>query len=111
MSTRLSLVNIRNTLFSLASVLFPPIITTQPVSVISHRGDNVTFHCEAEANPEPVYLWTRDKSGSLEAVTQNLTLIASEATERTYLCNVFSDGHQLIRSELQLKHIFHLFNL
>ena len=70
--------------------------------MITRRGENVTFHCKAEANPEPVYLWTRERAGSLEAVTQNLTLVASEATEKTYLCNVFSDGHELIRSVLDI---------
>ena len=84
------------------SVLFPPVITSQPQSVVTRRGENVTFHCKAEANPEPVYLWTRERAGSLEAVTQNLTLVASEATEKTYLCNVFSDGHELIRSVLDI---------
>ena len=80
------------------NVVFPPRILAHPASVVARRGDNVTFHCLAEANPAPVYLWTRDRSRALEAVTQNLTVVASEATEKAYVCRVFADGHEIISS-------------
>jgi len=80
------------------NVEFPPTILKHPESVIAKRGDNVTFYCVAEANPDPVYIWTKDKEDVLAGYKQNLTLIASEETERTYVCKVFSDGYQIISS-------------
>jgi len=79
-------------------VKFPPSLVTNPRSVLAHRGDNVTFHCLAESNPEPVYIWTRHRHNTLESVTQNLSILASEKTEKTYVCSVFSDGHEKISS-------------
>jgi len=80
------------------NVQFPPRLLTSPSSVLAHRGDNVTFHCQAQSNPRPLYVWTRHRLHTLEAVTQNLTLVASEETEKTYVCSVFSDGHEKISS-------------
>jgi len=80
------------------NVKFPPRLLTNPSSVLAHRGDNVTFHCLAESNPRPQYVWTRHRVNTLEAVSQNLTLVASEQTEKTYVCSVYSDGHQMISS-------------
>eukprot|EP00092_Neocalanus_flemingeri_P023785 GFUD01025805.1.p1 GENE.GFUD01025805.1~~GFUD01025805.1.p1 ORF type:complete len:546 (+),score=129.94 GFUD01025805.1:193-1830(+) len=80
------------------NVEFPPTILTHPKSVIAKKGDNVTFHCVAEGNPEPVYIWTKEKANILAGYKQNLTLIASERTEKTYVCKVFSDGYEIISS-------------
>ena len=80
------------------NVRFPPRLLTNPSSVLAHRGDNVTFHCLAESNPRPQYVWTRHRVNTLEAVSQNLTLVATEQTEKTYVCSVYSDGHQMISS-------------
>jgi len=80
------------------SVVFAPRIIKHPSSVTARRGDNVTFHCLAESNPAPTYLWTRHQHDTLEAVTQNLTVVASEFTEKTYVCKVYADGHQVISS-------------
>ena len=79
-------------------VKFPPSLLSNPRSVLAHRGDIVTFHCVAESNPDPVYIWTRHRHNTLESVTQNFTLVASEKTEKTYVCSVFSDGHEKISS-------------
>ena len=35
---------------------------------------------------------------TLEAVTQNLTVLASDQTENTYICKVFADGFEVISS-------------
>jgi len=80
------------------NVEFPPTILKHPESVIAKRGDNVTFYCVAEGNPEPVYVWTKDKSDILAGYKQNLSLIASEETEKAYVCKVFSDGYEIISS-------------
>ena len=80
------------------NVQFPPRLVTSPRSVLAHRGENVTFHCQADSNPRPLYVWTRHRVNTLEAVTQNLTLVASDKTEMTYVCKVFSDGHEKISS-------------
>ena len=37
-------------------------------SQIAKRKDNVTFHCVAEGNPGPQYLWTRGRQDSLVQV-------------------------------------------
>ena len=79
-------------------VKFPPSLLTNPRSVLAHRGDTVSFHCVAESNPDPVYIWTRHRHNTLESVTQNLTIVASERTEKTYVCSVYSEGHEKISS-------------
>jgi hypothetical protein len=88
----------RTAISTTLNVEFPPTILKHPESVIAKRGDNVTFYCVAEGNPEPVYIWTKDKEDVLAGYKQNLTLIASEKTERTYVCKVFSDGYEIISS-------------
>lgn len=88
----------RTAMATTLNVEFPPTILKHPESVIAKRGDNVTFYCVAEGNPEPVYIWTKDKANILAGYKQNLTLIASEKTERTYTCKVFSDGYEIISS-------------
>merc|ERR1712115_472992 len=61
--------------------------------------DNVTFHCVAEGNPVPSYIWTVGRKDSLlQAGTQNLSLVASEKTEAVYRCHVFSDGNEMVSS-------------
>ena len=80
------------------SVFFPPKILQHPSSVTARRGENVTFHCVAESNPSPTYLWTRHRHDTLESVSQNFTVIASEFTEKTYVCKVFADGHKIVSS-------------
>merc|ERR1740128_1134802 len=88
----------RTAMATTLNVEFPPTILKHPESVIAKRGDNVTFYCVAEGNPEPVYIWTKDKANILAGYKQNLTLIASEKTEKTYSCKVFSDGYEIISS-------------
>jgi len=88
----------RTVMATTLNVEFPPTILKHPESVIAKRGDNVTFYCVAEGNPEPVYIWTKDRANILAGYKQNLTLIASEKTERTYTCKVFSDGYEIISS-------------
>jgi len=88
----------RTAMATTLNVEFPPTILKHPESVIAKRGDNVTFYCVAEGNPDPVYIWTKDKANILAGYKQNLTLIASEKTERTYVCKVFSDGYEIISS-------------
>ena len=39
-------------------VQFPPTILLHPRSQVAKRKDNVTFHCVAEGNPVPSYIWT-----------------------------------------------------
>ena len=59
----------------------------------------MTFHCVAEGNPVPSYVWTVGREDSLlKAGTQNLSLVASEKTEAVYRCHVFSDGNELVSS-------------
>merc|ERR1712173_157727 len=80
-------------------VQFPPTILLHPRSQIAKRKDNVTFHCVAEGNPGPQYLWTRGRQDSLvQAGKQNLSLVASEKTEAVYRCQGFSDGYELVAS-------------
>jgi len=79
-------------------VQFPPKILKHPTSKIAKRGENVTFSCVAESNPGPNYIWTRHEDDKLEAVTQNITVEASEKTEKTYVCKVFSGDHEVISS-------------
>ena len=80
------------------NVEFPPTILLHPESVVARKGENVTFHCVAESNPDPVYFWTRDRSNILAGYKQNLSLIASDKTETTYVCKVFSDGFEIVSS-------------
>jgi len=80
------------------NVEFPPTILSHPQSIVAKKGDNVTFNCVAEGNPEPAYIWTKEKANILAGYKQNLTLIASEKTEKTYSCKVFSDGYEIISS-------------
>lgn len=80
-------------------VNYAPTILLHPRSQIAKRKDNVTFHCVAEGNPGPQYLWTRGRQDSLvQAGKQNLSLVASERTEAVYKCQVFSDGYELVAS-------------
>merc|ERR1712088_1140300 len=80
-------------------VQFPPTILLHPRSQVAKRKDNVTFHCVAEGNPVPSYIWTVGREDSLlRAGTQNLSLVASEKTEAVYRCHVFSDGNELVSS-------------
>jgi len=80
-------------------VNYAPTILLHPRSQIAKRKDNVTFHCVAEGNPGPQYLWTRGRQDSLvQAGKQNLSLVASEKTEAVYRCQVFSDGYELVAS-------------
>jgi len=80
-------------------VHYAPTILLHPRSQIARRKDNVTFHCVAEGNPVPQYLWTRGRQESLvQAGKQNLSLVATEKTEATYRCQVFSDGNELVKS-------------
>lgn len=88
----------RSAMSTTLNVEFPPTILKHPESVVAKRGDNVTFYCVAESNPDPVYIWTKDKDDTLAGYKQNLTLVASEETERTYVCKVFSDGYEIISS-------------
>ena len=74
-------------------VQFPPTILLHPRSQVAKRKDNVTFHCVAEGNPVPSYIWTVGRRDSLlQAGTQNLSLVASEKTEAVYRCQVGQDG-------------------
>jgi len=59
-------------------VHFPPEIIKHPESKIAKRGENVTFICVAESNPGPSYIWTTHEDDKLEAVSQNITVEASE---------------------------------
>jgi len=80
-------------------VNYAPTILLHPRSQIAKRKDNVTFHCVAEGNPGPQYLWTRGRQDSLvQAGKQNLSLVATEKTEAVYRCQVFSDGYELVAS-------------
>merc|ERR1712115_5049 len=80
-------------------VQFPPTILLHPRSQVAKRKDNVTFHCVAEGNPVPSYIWTVGRKDSLlQAGTQNLSLVASEKTEAVYRCHVFSDGNEMVSS-------------
>jgi len=80
-------------------ILYSPTILLHPRSQIAKRKDNVTFHCVAEGNPTPAYLWTRGRTDSLvQAGRQNLSLVATERTEAVYKCQVFSEGHELVSS-------------
>ena len=81
------------------NVQFPPTILLHPRSQVAKRKENVTFHCVAEGNPVPSYVWTVGREDSLlKAGTQNLSLVASEKTEAVYRCHVFSDGNELVSS-------------
>merc|ERR1719189_2048609 len=81
------------------NVNYAPTILLHPRSQIAKRKDNVTFHCVAEGNPGPQYLWTRGRQDSLvQAGKQNLSLVASEKTEAVYRCQVFADGYELVAS-------------
>merc|ERR1712130_406893 len=81
------------------NVQFPPTILLHPRSQVAKRKENVTFHCVAEGNPVPSYVWTVGREDSLlRAGTQNLSLVASEKTEAVYRCHVFSDGNKLVSS-------------
>merc|ERR1712014_192520 len=80
-------------------VQFPPTILLHPRSQVAKRKDNVTFHCVAEGNPVPSYIWTvGGRDSLLQAATQNLSLVASEKTEAVYRCHVFSDGNEMVSS-------------
>jgi len=81
------------------NVQFPPSIVLHPRSQVAKRKENVTFHCAAEGNPVPSYVWTVGREDSLlRAGTQNLSLVASEKTEAVYRCHVFSDGNEIVSS-------------
>merc|ERR1712038_61768 len=80
-------------------VQFPPTILLHPRSQVAKRKENVTFHCVAEGNPVPSYIWTVGrKDFLLQAGTQNLSLVASEKTEAVYSCHVFLDGNEMVSS-------------
>ena len=78
-------------------VQFPPTILSPPTTHTALAGQTVSFHCAAEGNPKPVYVWTR-QDGNLSGYKQNLTITASKETERAYVCSVFSEGNQLVSS-------------
>merc|ERR1712061_224051 len=81
------------------NVQFPPTIVLHPRSQVAKRKESVTFHCAAEGNPVPSYVWTVGREDSLlRAGTQNLSLVASEKTEAVYRCHVFSDGNEMVSS-------------
>lgn len=91
----------RTEVASSLNVKFSPKIILHPEHVVAREGENVTLHCVAESNPSPVYLWTKQSGtnlDTLEAVTQNLTVLASDQTENTYNCKVFADGYEIISS-------------
>ena len=79
-------------------VRYPPSLLLQPRSQAAKRKDNVTFHCVAEGNPAPAYVWTQGRQDALLQAGQNLSLVASEETEAVYRCHVFSQGHRLVSS-------------
>jgi len=79
-------------------VRYPPSLLLQPRSQAAKRKDNVTFHCVAEGNPAPAYVWTQGRQDALLQAGQNLSLVASEETEAVYRCHVFSQGHSLVSS-------------
>ena len=81
------------------NVQFPPTLLLHPRSQVAKKKDNVTFHCVAEGNPTPEYIWTRGRQDSLlQAGRQNLSLVASEQTETVYRCHVFADGQDIVSS-------------
>ena len=48
-----------------------------------------------------MYLWTKQfgaNLNTLEAVTQNLTVLALDQTEDTYICKVFADRYEILSS-------------
>merc|ERR1712088_1116559 len=47
------------------NVQFPPTILLHPRSQVAKRKENVTFHCVAEGNPVPSYVWTVGREDSL----------------------------------------------
>jgi len=80
-------------------IRYPPTILLHPKSKVARRKENVTFHCVAEGNPRPAYVWTRDREETLlQAAKQNLSVIASEKTEAVYRCHVFAEGYQMVAS-------------
>jgi len=80
-------------------VQFPPTLLVHPESQVARRKEQVTFHCVAEGNPLPSYLWTRGRQDTLlQAGRQNLSLVALEETEGVYRCHVFAEGSKLVSS-------------
>jgi len=81
------------------NVRYPPSILLHPRSQFAKLKDNVTFHCVAESNPDPSYIWTQNKTENLyRSGQQNLSLIASEETEAVYRCHVFAEGFKRVSS-------------
>ncbi len=69
--------NTTSTVTSSAAVLSvntAPTITTQPVSVTSAAGQNVTFSVTAAGSPAPTYQWARNGTNITGATSSTLTL-------------------------------------
>ena len=77
-------------------VVFRPLVTRHPESVLARPGEKVSLHCGAQANPAPSYVWVRGADHNIAGVSDTLTLTAGPDTEDTYTCKVFSDGQELL---------------
>jgi len=77
---------------------FVPRILEQPETIIAKHGDEVTFSCLAEGNPQPNYIWVKGKEENIVGVSPKLKLLAEDDTEDEYLCKVFVEGHKVLYS-------------
>lgn len=87
------------------NIEFVPKILTHPTSEIAKYGDEVTFTCLAEGNPEPSYIWMKGESQKLVGVSPNLKLKATDDTEDEYTCKVFVEGQKVLISNTATLHI------
>ena len=79
-------------------VKFVPSMVQHPVAVVATKGEEVNMRCKAEGNPEPRYVWIKQSSKEIVAVSENLTVSASDATEGDYICKVFVEGKIVLTS-------------
>merc|ERR1719244_1081339 len=75
-------------------VKFVPSMVHLPDIVVATQGEQVNMRCKAEGNPEPRHVWVKQSSKEIVAVSGNLTLTASDATEGDYICKVFVEGQK-----------------
>ena len=83
------------------NVKFEPEIIIQPATRKVKMGEEASFTCKANSNPEPTYIWVKGKLPSMSEVVgvgENLTIIAPEETEKDYICQVVSEGFPIISS-------------
>ena len=82
--------------------VFPPAITTQPVSVFRQTGENATFSVTASGQPPPHYQW-HNGTGILANETNSSLTIANAQADASYYVVVSNSYGTVTSQSAQLK--------